>query len=93
MYLNIFFILTAVASHKYVISFCVGLELHNANTPKIIYATYIVVFALMSSIGIAIGIVITTISEDSPNYMVTTGVLQVAIFWFAFVSNALIEQF
>ena len=74
------FLITAVASHKYVISFCVGLELHNANTPKIIYATYIVVFALMSSIGIAIGIVITTISEDSPNYMVTTGVLQVAIF-------------
>ena len=80
MYLSGKFLVTAVASHKYVISFCVGLELHNANTPKIIYATYIVVFALMSSIGIAIGIVITTISEDSPNYMVTTGVLQVAIF-------------
>ena len=73
----------AVASHKYVISFCVGLELHNANTPKKIYATYIVVFALMSSIGIAIGIVITSISEDSPNYMVTTGVLQVIIYDFS----------
>ena len=74
------FLITAVASHKYVISFCVGLELHNANTPKTIYATYIVVFALMSSIGIAIGIVIATIYEDKPNYLVITGVLQVTIF-------------
>ena len=32
----------------------------------------------MSSIGIAIGIVITTISEDSPNYLATVGVLQVS---------------
>ena len=80
----------AVASHKYVISFCVGLELYHADTPRMIYAAYTFVFALMSSIGIAIGIVITTISEDSPNYLATVGVLQVSKYDVSF-SSALFE--
>ena len=67
----------AVATHKYVISFCVGMELYNADTPKKIYAAYMLVYALMTSIGIAIGIVITTVSENDPNYLLTTGILQV----------------
>ena len=68
----------AVATHKYVISFCVGLELYNANTPKLLYAAYMLVYALMSTIGIAIGIAITSSVEDNTfSYMVTVGVLQV----------------
>ena len=72
-----FFKSIAVATHKYVISFCVGMELYNADTPKKIYAAYMLVYALMTSIGIAIGIVITTVSENDPNYLLTTGILQV----------------
>ena len=67
-----------MASHKYVISFCIGLELYNANTPKLLFAAYVIVNALMSSIGIAIGIAVTTIVDDnSSSYLVTVGVLQV----------------
>ena len=72
------FLFSAVATHKYVISFCVGLELYNADTPKLLYAAYILVFALMSSIGIAIGIVVTTVAEDhTDSYLMSIGVLQV----------------
>ena len=68
----------AVATHKYVISFCVGLELYNAETPKILYAAYMVVYALMSMIGIATGILVTISFEvDTYAYMVTVAVLQV----------------
>ena len=53
------------------------MELYNADTPKKIYAAYMLVYALMTSIGIAIGIVITTVKENDPNYLLTTGILQV----------------
>ena len=52
------------------------MELYNADTPKKIYAAYMLVYALMTSIGIAIGIVITTVTENDPNYLLTTGILQ-----------------
>ena len=42
----------AVATHKYVISFCVGLELCNAKTRLLIYSAYMIIFAIMSPIGI-----------------------------------------
>lgn len=69
---------TAVATHKYVISFCVGLELYNAETPMKLYAAYMLVYALMSPIGIGVGIAVTTIVEDNTTaYLVAVGVLQV----------------
>ena len=46
------FLISAVATHKYVISFCVGLELCNAKTRLLIYSAYMIVFAIMSPIGI-----------------------------------------
>ena len=74
------FISVAVASHKYVIAFCVGLELHNADTPKILYIFYMLIFSLMSPIGIAIGIGVTSAMESETNsYILTTGVLQVRL--------------
>ena len=68
----------AVATHKYVISFCVGLELFNANTPKHLYATYIIVFSVMSMVGIAIGTTLTSgVAEESVPYAAMVGILQV----------------
>ena len=68
----------AVATHKYVISFCVGLELFNANTPKRLYATYIIVFSVMSMVGIAIGTTLTSgVAEESVTYAAMVGILQV----------------
>ena len=78
--IRICFSLLAVASHKYVIAFCVGLELHNADTPKLLYTVYMLVFSLMSPIGIAIGIAVTSAMENETNaYILTVGVLQVRV--------------
>jgi zinc transporter 1/2/3 len=44
-----------VATHKYVISFCVGLELVTARTPLKLFAIYMSVFSLVSPIGVGIG--------------------------------------
>ena len=75
----IFTPLIAVAAHKYVISFCVGLELYNVGTPKILYAAYTVTYAMMSVIGIGIGIGVTSAIEDNEKvYMTTVGVLSVS---------------
>ena len=69
-----------MATHKFVICFCVGLELYNANTPTIHYVIYMNMFALMSPIGIAVGIAITSVvTENTTPYMVTVGVSQVTI--------------
>ena len=52
-------LLSAIACHKFVISFCVSLELVQANTRKFIFFSYLSTFSLMSGVGIAIGIIIT----------------------------------
>ena len=72
--------LEAVASHKFVISFCIGLELYHANTPTILYFIYMNIFALMSPIGIGVDIAITNaITQNTTRYMVTVGVLEVTL--------------
>ena len=78
----------AVATHKYVISFCVGLELFNANTPKHLYATYIIVFSVMSMVGIAIGTTLTSgVAEESVPYAAMVGILQVRWIQWKFTEN------
>ena len=72
---NYYIVLTsfvAVATHKYVISFCVGLELYNAGTPRKIFIAYILVYALMSPIGIGVGITITAFVENNTTYYFVT---------------------
>lgn len=73
---DVWILYAAVAAHKYVISFCVGLELYNVGTPKLLYAAYTVTYAMMSVIGIGIGIGVTSAIEDNEKaYMTTVGVL------------------
>jgi len=73
---DVWILYAAVAAHKYVISFCVGLELYNVGTPKLLYAAYTITYAMMSVIGIGIGIGVTSAIEDNEKaYMTTTGVL------------------
>ena len=75
--------ISAVATHKYVISFCMGLELFNANTPKALYTTYVLVFSLMSMIGIGIGTSLTSgIVDNSFSYVMMIGILQVSVILF-----------
>ena len=68
--------LSAVATHKYVMSFCVGLELYMAKTRSLIYFIYIMAFAIMSPIGIGIGLAITENFANEQAYYVSVAVLQ-----------------
>ena len=68
---------TAVASHKYVISFCVGLELLSARTPLKLFAVYMCVFSLVSPLGIAIGIGISSAAGTGGDaYTLAVAILQ-----------------
>ena len=58
-----------------------GLELYNVGTPKLLYAAYTITYAMMSVIGIGIGIGVTSAIEDNEKaYMTTVGVLSVSYF-------------
>ena len=68
--------LSAVATHKYVISFCLGLELVSSSTRRSLYLTYMIVFALITPLGMAIGIGISSIKDQGSGYDVTVAALQ-----------------
>ena len=72
---DVWILFAAVAAHKFVISFCIGLELHQAKTPVILYVSYIIIFALVTPIGMGIGIAISTLQVSSA-YYVSVAVLQ-----------------
>ena len=57
-------------------AFCVGLELYIAKTRLAIYATYLIVFSIMSPIGIGIGIAITISSNNEIAYYLSVAILQ-----------------
>ena len=67
-----FILVKGVAVHKYVISFCVGLELFSGKINDYwVNFWYIVVYAAMTPLGIGIGIGVT--QEASPTL---TGVIK-----------------
>ena len=70
------FLLIAVATHKYVMSFCVGLELYMAKTKLFTYITYIFIWSIMSSVGIGIGLAVTDSLLSKPTFHMTVAVLQ-----------------
>ncbi len=66
-----------MATHKYVISFCVGLELITARTPLRLYAVYMCVFSLVSPLGVGIGIGISSAAgTGGDSYTFTVAILQ-----------------
>ena len=76
--MTLFFL--AVSIHKFVIAFCMGLELRVAQTPVLFHVLYIFVFAAMSAIGIAVGLAIdvhqTSTGHKTPGFGVGVGTLQ-----------------
>ena len=76
-YNKLLWFLLAVATHKYVMSFCVGLELYMAKTRLAIHLAYLFVFSAMSPIGIGIGLaVIENITHETSSYYLSVAVLQ-----------------
>jgi len=64
---------TAIACHKFIIAFCVCLDMVQAGTRKFIFFSYLSIFSLVSAVGIAIGLIITEAGSGSvPEIVVAT---------------------
>ena len=63
----------AIACHKFIISFCVCMDMVQAGTRKFIFFSYLTIFSLISAIGIAIGLIITEAGSGTvPEIVVAT---------------------
>lgn len=71
---NVWYMFGAVAAHKLVLAFCVGLELIVTGTKRYLAIVYIVTFAAVSPIGIGIGILVT--DDQSDDTRLASGFLQ-----------------
>lgn len=65
-----------VALHKFVLAFCVGIELVSLQTKSFIFCIYIVTFSLISPLGIAIGIIFTETNLEISNSSLVVATLQ-----------------
>ncbi|CAI6351522.1 unnamed protein product [Macrosiphum euphorbiae] len=54
----------AVATHKLIIAFCIGLELAWLETKRAIIITYVATFAFVTPVGIAIGMLLVHFGDD-----------------------------
>jgi len=64
----------AIATHKFIITFCVSMELLQAGVSRLSFALFLVTFSLISSIGIGIGLAVTELTSAASE---TTAVLPV----------------
>lgn len=55
---NVWYLFIAVATHKLVIAFCIGLELAWSKTRRPVLVMYVATFAVVTPVGIAIGMVL-----------------------------------
>ncbi|KAH8326566.1 hypothetical protein KR067_010315 [Drosophila pandora] len=62
---NVWFMFGAVSAHKLVLAFCVGVELIVARTRTTLAVLYVLTFAVVSPLGIGIGILINHGQETS----------------------------
>ncbi|KAH8321995.1 hypothetical protein KR074_007764 [Drosophila pseudoananassae] len=62
---NVWFMFGAVSAHKLVLAFCVGVELIVARTRTTLAVLYVLTFAVVSPLGIGIGILINHDQETS----------------------------
>lgn len=60
---QVFLLVGAVASHKFVIGFCLGLELADANSSFLRLILAIFVFSAGSAVGIGIGMLTFKVSK------------------------------
>ena len=70
----------AIASHKLVIAFVIGLELVIACTPIKLFSLYVVSFALVSPVGVGIGLLLTAgpmqFGASEETHFLIVGILQ-----------------
>ncbi|XP_030749149.1 zinc transporter ZIP3-like [Sitophilus oryzae] len=62
---NVWYMFGAVAAHKLVIAFCIGVELVTTNMKTYLIVIYVFTFAVVSPMGIGIGMAISNLEENS----------------------------
>ena len=61
---NIWRILTSIASHKLIITFCLSLQLLQATSSNIGFGLFLLIFSLVSPIGVGVGLAVSELTED-----------------------------
>lgn len=61
---TVWYMFGAVSAHKFVIAFCIGVELVTSLKAKLV-VIYVFTFAVVSPLGIGIGIIVTNAEQDS----------------------------
>jgi solute carrier family 39 (zinc transporter), member 1/2/3 len=72
---NVWYLFASVAAHKVVIAFCIGVELLVHKTRRWLVILYIFIYAIVSPLGIAIGIWLSN-SDDNDGFAVASVLLQ-----------------
>lgn len=62
---NVWYMFGAVAAHKLVIAFCIGVELITAEMKTLLIIIYVFTFAVVSPLGIGVGMAISNLEQDS----------------------------
>lgn len=74
---SVWFLLFAISSHKYVISFCIGLQFVTSGLKPMLSSIYVATFALISPLGAGIGILLSeSITNEAETQTVLVTVLQ-----------------
>lgn len=73
---SVVYLAAAIATHKLVISFCVGMELYVAGASTRTTLGYLSVFSMVTPIGIAVGLALGHFKNDSENLGPTPTILQ-----------------
>lgn len=68
---NVWYLFSAVAAHKLVLAFCVGVELIVAKTHRWLAFVYVLTFSIVSPIGIGIGILVSSGDVNSSTALVS----------------------
>lgn len=73
---NVWYLFAAIATHKLVIGFCVGVELISTRTRLVLIFVYMATFAVVTPLGIGVGIALSNDGKEAGTNTVATVVLQ-----------------
>lgn len=66
---NVWYMFGAVSAHKFVIAFCIGVELVTSGLKTVLVIVYVFTFAVVSPLGIGTGIILSNAEGDSDTGM------------------------
>lgn len=72
---TVWFMCGAIAAHKLVLAFCIGMEIMMAHTRWLIAVIYLIVFSIVTPIGVGIGIAVSE-SSAANEPSIPAGILQ-----------------